>query len=334
MIPVVADAPPVLLSPNIIYFNPFQTQMLSGREVETDGGLPSYAFPYRRFVHDIDDMRSTSSSSVSQESFEGLSDAWGELIYDYTKRKLTHSADKLLAVSAVAEAFFVTFMGHELASESYLAGLWRQHMPFNLLWIRNVYDDVHHRPAYRAPSWSWASIDSPALFNDYRSMGSKHRNRYTATVVHAQTQLTSRVAPYGQVTGGELQVDGLLKQIPNYSIEGINIKLFDEEYSFEEASLLDAYQPELTTKPGHELGFLVFLLCIIRSSDAEDGAQFSHQEWSGPLHDSYGLILGRKPNADKYIRIGRYEFHTQSREQDTKLMRWQQSFERKTITLV
>jgi hypothetical protein len=36
----------------------------------------------------------------------------GELICAYTNRKLTHPADKLLAISAVAEVLGITFMGH------------------------------------------------------------------------------------------------------------------------------------------------------------------------------------------------------------------------------
>jgi hypothetical protein len=69
---VAAYAPPVLLSPNVIYFNTFQIQMLFGRKFETDGGLPSDIFQYRKLVHDNDDMRSTTSSSISQGSLEEL----------------------------------------------------------------------------------------------------------------------------------------------------------------------------------------------------------------------------------------------------------------------
>jgi hypothetical protein len=129
-------------------------------------------------------------------------------------------------------------------------------------------------------------------------------------------------------------VDGLLKRIPNYSIQGIRTQLIDEEYSLEEDSSLDAYLPELNTEAGDGPEISVYLLCIIRSAYTEDEAQSSFHEGTGSPSYSYRLILGRKPNAVAHTRTGRYRYHMPNRGGGLGLLRWQKSFERKTITTV
>lgn len=84
---------------------------------------------------------------------------WGDMVHQYSTRKLSEASDKLVACGALAEAF------HRVLSSDYLAGLWRDTLLHDLLWRRapdamSITDLV--RPAeYRAPSWSWASVDGP-----------------------------------------------------------------------------------------------------------------------------------------------------------------------------
>ncbi|EIW62676.1 HET-domain-containing protein, partial [Trametes versicolor FP-101664 SS1] len=84
---------------------------------------------------------------------------WGDIVHQYSTRKLGEASDKLVACGALAEAF------HRILSSDYLAGLWRDTLLHDLLWRRapdamSITDLV--RPAeYRAPSWSWASVDGP-----------------------------------------------------------------------------------------------------------------------------------------------------------------------------
>ncbi|KAI1391819.1 heterokaryon incompatibility protein-domain-containing protein [Hypoxylon trugodes] len=69
---------------------------------------------------------------------------WPEVVKHYTARSLTHEQDKLPALSGLAQIY------HEATGDTYLAGLWKASLPGSLLWPR----------AFRAPSWSWASLDS------------------------------------------------------------------------------------------------------------------------------------------------------------------------------
>jgi hypothetical protein len=108
--------------------------------------------------------------SKGTASNDGLRQAWLDIRNEYTSRKLTYGRDKLAAISAIA---------FEIAKESgwtYLAGLWKEHLFLDLQWHRDPQSNMS-RPGkddptnplyprsteYRAPSWSWASMDGPVV---------------------------------------------------------------------------------------------------------------------------------------------------------------------------
>jgi hypothetical protein len=83
---------------------------------------------------------------------------WQSLLWNYGPRNLTEPSDKLPAISGLARLLA------ERLDDEYMAGLWRKSMIEGLLWqglgVRRV-------PKYRAPSWSWASVDGiPAMGMD------------------------------------------------------------------------------------------------------------------------------------------------------------------------
>jgi hypothetical protein len=80
---------------------------------------------------------------------------WQSMLWDYGPRDLTEPSDKFPAISGIARLLA------ERLDDEYIAGLWRKSLLEHLLWqglgVRRV-------PKYRAPSWSWASVDgTPAL---------------------------------------------------------------------------------------------------------------------------------------------------------------------------
>lgn len=97
-------------------------------------------------------------------------DIWGNAVFNYTlgnsdhglrlgdgsrgfAKNLTNPADKLVAISAIA---------HELQpfmNCRYLAGHWETGLVRQLAWTGT--NDSQRTPTYRAPSWSWASVDAP-----------------------------------------------------------------------------------------------------------------------------------------------------------------------------
>jgi hypothetical protein len=76
--------------------------------------------------------------------------AW---VYDeYSQPTLPDPADKLPAVATIAAVFNDETLG------DYLADVWSRNIAAALAWSR-VYNVLKPSPVYRAPSWSWASVD-------------------------------------------------------------------------------------------------------------------------------------------------------------------------------
>jgi len=74
-------------------------------------------------------------------------------VYTYSRLKLTNPEDKLIAVSGIVKHI------QEIVDDQYLAGLWRKDFAYWLLWQADNTTTSRPSGPYRAPSWSWASID-------------------------------------------------------------------------------------------------------------------------------------------------------------------------------
>jgi len=95
---------------------------------------------------------------------------WSKTIERYMECELTYSEDKLVALSGIAQR--VT----GATNERYLAGLWDNPLlASSLLWYvvarkqangtRSTRAPSLGKPGYRAPSWSWASLDAKLTWN-------------------------------------------------------------------------------------------------------------------------------------------------------------------------
>lgn len=135
--------------------------------------------------------------------------SWYDLLYDYTRRDLTFSNDKLVAISGIANIVGACLQ------DSYAAGLWLNDMPRALLWSpyeeETLPNSLHKSSLpsiYRAPSWSWASIDGPISCFVCRE---RLPQAPIATVLEVSTTLVGP-DPYGQVSAGHLKIRGPLKR--------------------------------------------------------------------------------------------------------------------------
>ena len=77
------------------------------------------------------------------------------IVEDYTRRGLTVSCDKLVAVAGLARR------AQQMLKGEYLAGLWSTQLHIGLLWMIDEHVSASRAPIYRASSWSWASMDGP-----------------------------------------------------------------------------------------------------------------------------------------------------------------------------
>jgi hypothetical protein len=114
------------------------------------------------------------AAPTPREPGKGRNWRWKRLVEQYSTRKLTMDSDKLPALSGLAN------MIARETGDTYLAGLWKSNLLEELNWCVKAYEPTHQcddsehdhamPPAtksavkypdkYRAPSWSWASIDA------------------------------------------------------------------------------------------------------------------------------------------------------------------------------
>ncbi|KAF2827045.1 hypothetical protein CC86DRAFT_291575, partial [Ophiobolus disseminans] len=80
---------------------------------------------------------------------------WQLLVNDYMRRNITKSTDRSSALSGMAKA--LSDAGN---LGRFNAGLWTAHLPFALLWKSGASITRCVTP-YRAPSWSWLSLEMP-----------------------------------------------------------------------------------------------------------------------------------------------------------------------------
>ena len=78
---------------------------------------------------------------------------WTQLVSAYSRKQLSYPSDRLPALSGMAQTV------QPVVGGSYLAGLWEKDLLNGLCWSARP-QDLSKRPGFRAPTWSWASIDS------------------------------------------------------------------------------------------------------------------------------------------------------------------------------
>ncbi|KAI0655306.1 heterokaryon incompatibility protein-domain-containing protein, partial [Cubamyces menziesii] len=125
---------------------------------------------------------------------------WRNIVGDYTQRSLSNPSDKLVALSALAELFAPTL------GPDYLAGLWRDTLLYDLLWMPRLTSVARPIQRYtQAPSWSWASFDGGVEFPNRLGSG-----RVLAKVIKCTVKLQNKNLPFGQVAGGSLVLNSRL----------------------------------------------------------------------------------------------------------------------------
>ena len=167
---------------------------------------------------------------------------WYRLVTQYTRRALTIQSDRLPAISGIASMF------SSATGYNYFAGIWKEDIQ-GLLWF-NV-DPQGHRPAYYAPSWSWASSIGAISyrFETERAITSPE----DAKIIDVSI-VNSSADAFGQVKGGYVKIRGISIELQcslsnggGYVLEARNPrKLFREatEYGQHLSSQSSAtYQP-------------------------------------------------------------------------------------------
>ena len=85
---------------------------------------------------------------------------WHLIVNYYARRAMTDPEDRLNAIAGVAEVV------GQLLNDEYMFGIWKSSAVDFLGW--STWSPTRRSP--RAPSWSWASVDSPVGFSDYKPL--------------------------------------------------------------------------------------------------------------------------------------------------------------------
>ncbi|CAG8962214.1 hypothetical protein HYFRA_00005267 [Hymenoscyphus fraxineus] len=130
---------------------------------------------------------------------------WSDIVQAYSPRSLTFPTDKLAALSGIAKAFSLATGYH------YLAGHWRENLIPSLTWrksLRNRNKVFRLNDTYKAPSWSWASVDGDIDFPRWKP--GDRSNSGSPELVDVSVDLAGS-DPFGQVSSGSLTIRAKVK---------------------------------------------------------------------------------------------------------------------------
>jgi hypothetical protein len=171
-----------LLSPRILHFGSRQLFWECSRGVLCERfpiTLPSCMRGTR--AANFSSLEYAYGKRVQYVSAEGLGDpeavetggsysVWTNIVSAYSSSALTFPTDKLIALSGIAK-----IMEGRL-NDQYVVGMWRRYLPSQLLWKVKKASQADGKPSnrpvpYRAPTWSWMSLDAQISPGKYTNEG-------------------------------------------------------------------------------------------------------------------------------------------------------------------
>ena len=138
---------------------------------------------------------------------------WGQMVCTYTSLELTVPSDKLPAISGVAQEY------QKVTKSRYIAGMWEDTLLSQLLWRATYF--VKRPDEYRAPTWSWASVDGEvdadtfgeltmATWSGREEIHETLSTTVLANIVEAYVSLEDDRIETGRVKSGFLRIRGRL----------------------------------------------------------------------------------------------------------------------------
>jgi hypothetical protein len=197
-----------LVSPRVLTFGRHQMWWHCQTAQHSEGGGFSDDFVgignsmerlgYDFFQQKGESQRSTGSNPVYEN--------WRDIVDDYSNRQLTVRTDTLPALSGIATRFA------SVLNDTYCAGLWRNDMLRCLAWWTAPGAETRRPSEYRAPTWSWASIDTSVCWWR-REAKPKMEFLIPTEVINCEVKLVYPMAPFGEVQAGTVELRGLVKDL-------------------------------------------------------------------------------------------------------------------------
>ncbi|KAK1148755.1 hypothetical protein N8T08_008640 [Aspergillus melleus] len=204
-------------------------------------------------------------------------EAWHQCVDEFSGRELKRPAEKLPAMAPLANLLDDGSMG------TYLAGIWSNNIAVGLTWGR-PWALLTPSPIYRAPSWSWASVDGkisstalawPEDLVDDHSKDPSWINKYQPKLLSHDMILEDPSNPYGRVLeGSSITLEGccigftsLVKAIgpsPHFQV----ISLLDESQAFDCQCCAGRSDEDQKTEMKKIEGEIERHICMILQGDA------------------------------------------------------------------
>lgn len=137
--------------------------------------------------------------------------SWCRVVAQYSTLQITFPGDILPAISGLANIFA------QATGFTYVAGLWTEHIHSGLIWYRTHLGrrglaGYRADSSWRAPSWSWASLEGPV--HNLFGVGTTHLNTpLAATIVEANSRLASQNNPFGRIVEASLVLDAFCTEV-------------------------------------------------------------------------------------------------------------------------
>ncbi|KAF4618384.1 hypothetical protein G7Y89_g14920 [Cudoniella acicularis] len=199
-----------LLSPRVLLFTDteviWQCQTFPFRRrdnkhvVYVNDNASFIASPFRRLPASV---FSPASNANPPADLELDIQTWKSIVENYTRRRLTVASDRLPALAGVTEKF------QQVLKDEYYAGLWKSQFIPLLAWSRTTRHPKDYFPpleSYRAPTWSWASIEGPIEYHTVtESDSAKH---IQAKFISCTTEpVMPDLASLGEIKSGRLTLE-------------------------------------------------------------------------------------------------------------------------------
>ncbi|KAG7047276.1 heterokaryon incompatibility protein [Colletotrichum scovillei] len=193
-----------LLSARIVHYDSDQLLWECRESRLAEDGVPTDAFAVQKLVWDERLHLSYPFAQGRLSTSEFVWD-WYDMVSAYSRRGITKSYDRLPALSGLAKVM------EECTGQRYLAGLWKNHLHYGLLWRRSEYWLETPSGGFRAPSWSWASLEGAVMMPEIGDiLPSGNEMEVVVRITQAETTPLG-LDPRGMLRSGYLQLEGKLR---------------------------------------------------------------------------------------------------------------------------
>jgi hypothetical protein len=211
----------------------------------------------------------TSQTQQNVSSVRSAYNIWYQAIEEYSRREMSLPEDKLPAISGLAIELA------RIIQDEYIAGLWLRDVLKSLMWSTWPFLQIKKPAVWRAPSWSWASVDSAVNYNYLNYMPADANE--VAEVVECTATSVSPQSLYGRIANATLRLRAPLLE---FNKEGVLAQALRRQYTL----------PPLN----HSLTWDAELNDILMAADRNGGCE---SEWKAPEKMSFLVLFTNKtPN--------------------------------------